>query len=37
MYLTDGMDEKESIKKVAKDLGKPKSEIIYKEYHTGKW
>lgn len=32
MYMEDGFDEKESMKKVAKDRGMSKSDI-YKEYH----
>lgn len=35
LYLDDGMDEKEAIKKVAKERKVAKS-IIYKEYHTKK-
>lgn len=35
LYLEDGMDEKEAIKKVAKERNVAKS-IIYKEYHTRK-
>ena len=35
LYLEDGMDEKEAIKKVAKERHIAKS-IIYKEYHTRK-
>lgn len=35
LYLDDGMEEKEAIKKVAKERNVAKS-IIYKEYHTKK-
>ncbi len=35
LYLDDGMDEKEAIKKVAKERNIAKS-IIYKEYHSNK-
>ena len=35
IYLEDGMDEKEAIKKVAKERSIAKS-IVYKEYHTRK-
>lgn len=35
LYLEDGLDEKNAIKKVAVERGLPKS-IVYKEFHMGK-
>ena len=34
LYIMNGMDKKEALKKVSKDRGMSKSDV-YKEYHRG--